>query len=247
MTRLLAIAIGSAVITVAAVGYLAASGAGLGAPSVFVVLAALVLCLTVYLIARSGIALLREPEAEEVRRVTGRRRKELEREKQSLLKALKDLEFDHEMGKVGDGDFAEIAGRYRGRTIQVMRQLDETGADLRKLLERDLAERMARGRGEASRRGERRSATTTTTTGAGATAAGGAPATTATTATTATMATTASLGSAATTETTASLGSAATAAAVMRRPLCGACETENDPDAVFCKRCGKPVGAAEAR
>ena len=61
--------------------------------------------------------------------VTGKRRKELEREKQSLLKALKELDFDHQMGKVSDKDFADISATYRARAIRVMRQLDEAGRD----------------------------------------------------------------------------------------------------------------------
>jgi hypothetical protein len=83
-------------------------------------------------------SLFSEPEAEEVLVATGRRRKELEREKASLLKAIKELEFDHQMRKVSDADFAEIGGVYRARAIRVMRQLDDREVDYARLVEEEL-------------------------------------------------------------------------------------------------------------
>ena len=65
----------------------------------------LALAWVAWLLGHAARALLREPLAKEVARATGRRRKELEREKQALLKALKELELDHEMGKVSDSDY----------------------------------------------------------------------------------------------------------------------------------------------
>jgi hypothetical protein len=46
--------------------------------------------------------------------LAGRRaRVAIEREKTLALRAIKDLEFDHAMGKVSDQDFAEMSGRLR--------------------------------------------------------------------------------------------------------------------------------------
>jgi hypothetical protein len=92
---------------------------------------------------RVAQALVKEPEKEEIARATGRRKKELEREKQALLKALKELEFDHEMGKISDADYQEIGGNYRARAVRVLRQLDAAGGDVdyRSLVERDLKAR----------------------------------------------------------------------------------------------------------
>ena len=54
----------------------------------------------------------------------GRTRAALEREKALVLRSIKDLEFDHAMGKVSDKDFAEMGARLRARAAGLMRQLD---------------------------------------------------------------------------------------------------------------------------
>ena len=50
---------------------------------------------------------------------------ELREEKRRVLRAIKELEFDHDMGKLSDEDFREIGDRYKLRAIEVMRQLDD--------------------------------------------------------------------------------------------------------------------------
>jgi hypothetical protein len=73
--------------------------------------------------------------------VGGRTRAALERDKGLILRAIKELEFDHAMGKVADGDFAEMRDRLRTRALRLMRQLE--GADAyRQAIERDLAARL---------------------------------------------------------------------------------------------------------
>ncbi|HEY2745273.1 MAG TPA: zinc ribbon domain-containing protein, partial [Polyangia bacterium] len=59
-----------------------------------------------------------------------------------LLKALKELDFDHQMGKVSDKDFADISATYRGRAIRVMRQLDDAGRDYETMIAADVAKRI---------------------------------------------------------------------------------------------------------
>ena len=113
------------------------------AATVFLIAAAATVVVTIWLLGRTAIALVSEPQAEEVKVATGRRRKELEREKSALLKAIKELGFDHEMRKISDDDFTEIGARYRARAVRIMRQLDET-IDFSVQLERDLAARQAR-------------------------------------------------------------------------------------------------------
>jgi hypothetical protein len=54
-------------------------------------------------------------------------RAELREDKRRLLRAIKELEFDHAMGKLSDEDFREIGDRYRLRAIEVLRSLDEGG------------------------------------------------------------------------------------------------------------------------
>ncbi len=107
--------------------------------TLFLALAAGAMMVAVTELWNAARSLYRDPPGVEVAVTSGRRRKELEREKTSLVKALKELEFDHEMRKVSDVDFAEIGGVYRGRTIRVMRQLDDQQLDYARLVEEELA------------------------------------------------------------------------------------------------------------
>jgi hypothetical protein len=154
-----------------------------GVATVFLVGAAVALTWVVWVAFQAARALVTEPEAQELAKATGRRRKELEREKTALLKALKELEFDHEMGKVSDADYQEIGGNYRARAVRVMRQLDAQGGevDYRTLVERDVANR----RGSRPVEAEPKPAA--------------------------------------------------------EKSKCAACSTVNDPDAEFCKKCGKKL------
>ena len=54
-----------------------------------------------------------------------RRRMELLDEKDSLLKSLRDLEFEREVGKLSEEDFARLSADFRARTKRVMRTLEE--------------------------------------------------------------------------------------------------------------------------
>jgi hypothetical protein len=110
--------------------------------SVFLGIAAFTLVAVVGFLLSAAAALADEHEIVENVQVSGRRKKELEREKATLLKALKELEFDHEMGKVSDADFREIGSQYRTRAMRVLRQLDEQGADYKALVEKELKARL---------------------------------------------------------------------------------------------------------
>ncbi len=185
------------------------SGSGL-----FLALSMTLLVVTASLLFRAAVALFREPPAVEVAVATGRRRKELEREKQLLLKALKELEFDHEMRKVSDGDFTEISGAYRARAIRVMRLLDDRQVDYAALVE----EEVQRQRRKANRGAE---APTPKATGAEPAAV---PVVVAA-------------------EVPGPVAVAATGADVVAgsgvamQGACPSCATPNDLDAVFCKKC----------
>jgi hypothetical protein len=77
------------------------------------------------------------------RAIVGRRtRAVLEREKLLTLRAIKDLEFDHAMGKLSETDWQEMSGRLRARAAGLIRQLD-AGDDYRDRIEQDLAGRLA--------------------------------------------------------------------------------------------------------
>lgn len=49
---------------------------------------------------------------------------ELEREKRSLHKAIKEAEFDHQMGKLSKADADSMIAIYRARAIEVIKELD---------------------------------------------------------------------------------------------------------------------------
>jgi hypothetical protein len=107
-------------------------------------------CLSIFSAALVGLAALyslrplatgdtREPEM-----IGSRTRAALEREKNLLLRSIKELEFDHAMGKVADGDYEEMVGRLRSRAVRLLQQLDSTSTGYRDLIERELAKRLVK-------------------------------------------------------------------------------------------------------
>lgn len=58
-----------------------------------------------------------------------RARAALEREKALVLRSIKELEFDRNMGKVSQADFDEISGRLRARALALMQGLDRAAPD----------------------------------------------------------------------------------------------------------------------
>ena len=97
-------------------------------------------CLAIFAAALVGLAALnalrplatgetREPEM-----VGGHTRAALEREKNLVLRSIKELEFDHAMGKVAEGDYEEMVGAAalaRGAPASAARQHEQrlSGAD----------------------------------------------------------------------------------------------------------------------
>jgi len=73
----------------------------------------------------------------------GRTRAALEREKTLVLRSIKDLEFDHAMGKVSDVDFSEMSTRLRSRAAGLMRQLD-AGGGYRQAIRMEIEKRVGR-------------------------------------------------------------------------------------------------------
>jgi hypothetical protein len=104
------------------------------------------------------------------------RRRELEREKQLVLKAIREVEHDYQMRKVSEADYKEMTQRYRARAMRLLQEID-AGDDFRVLIEQELKSRLA----------------------------------------------------------------ALEAAAAIAARTCAACGSENDPDAVFCKKCGQEI------
>lgn len=107
-------------------------------------------------LALSGLALWRvidpltRPEATLVREAQGRGRvRELEREKQLVLKAIKEIELDYQMRKIADSDYREMIDRYRTRAMRLISEID-AGDNFRELIERELKDRLAADKGAAA-------------------------------------------------------------------------------------------------
>lgn len=86
-------------------------------------------------LTRNEVALV--PEARAPHRL-----RELEREKQAVLKAIKEIELDFQMRKISEADYREMVERYRARALRIMGDL-AAGDDYRALIERELKDRLA--------------------------------------------------------------------------------------------------------
>ena len=110
--------------------------------------AVIMISLTIFAAAMVGIAALRTflPLTQKSatfgpRLLGGRTRAALEREKTLVLRSIKELEFDHAMGKVSEKDFADMGARLRARATRLMRQLD-AGAGYRSEIEKEITKRI---------------------------------------------------------------------------------------------------------
>jgi len=120
-----------------------AMGLRFSPPLVMMGLGGLTLVLTAFSLWRVLDPLTRE---EEPRAVAAQRAplrlRELEREKQAVLKAIKEIELDYQMKKIAEPDYREMVERYRTRALRVMSEL-AAGDDYRALIERELKDRLA--------------------------------------------------------------------------------------------------------
>ncbi len=116
---------------------------------------------TVYLLWRVGVAGGEPTDSAENWWLDATPRDELEREKRSLLRTIRDIEFDHQTGKLSDRDAEEMNRVTRARAIEVMKALDavESDGDVRAQIELEVRARLqiegARkaGKGKAPKKG----------------------------------------------------------------------------------------------
>lgn len=220
-------------------GMLAATGVVLvskGQPlSSIVVLSLTVVASSLVAVAgyRSLAPLFAVVDPDDEQPVTGRVRAALEREKALVLRTIKEIEFDHAMGKTAAGDFEEMRDRLKLRAIGLMRQLETS--DYRAAVEHDLAAR----------------------TGLVAPAATPAPAAAAPVPQPVATIETGPIPMAASVDASTAAAPAPATAAPAAAPaapragrrvvqLCGACDGVNDVDARFCKHCGAALAEVEA-
>ena len=117
------------------------------APTIFVCIGFLAVELAIWNLFRTG-AQAASADEEQDDSTWGRplgARGELEREKKTLLKAIKEAEFDHEMGKLSKVDADEMIGIYRARAIEVIKELDRLGGTagtVREQIEREVKARL---------------------------------------------------------------------------------------------------------
>ena len=112
--------------------------------SLIPVLLLTVLMGTVVLVGLATLRMLRPlvtEEVDETPMIGERTRAALEREKMLALRAIKELEFDRAMGKIGDDDFRDMTARLRARAGRLMRQLD-AGSGYREQIEREVTRRL---------------------------------------------------------------------------------------------------------
>jgi hypothetical protein len=108
------------------------------------------LIVTIFAAAAIGLAVLRTfgplagAQSRDARTTLGdRTRQLLEREKMLALRVIKELEFDHAMGKVSGRDYEEMGARLRARASRILRQLDESaGTTYRTTIEQEVARRV---------------------------------------------------------------------------------------------------------
>ncbi len=149
----------------------------------------------------------------------------LEAEKRTLLRSLKDIEFDRQLGKVSDADFDRLNKAYRRRAKRVLQLLEQDLQPYMERAEREIAKAMGEtsggrtsGKGSAHRRRKGKSK-------------GRAPA----------RLECPSCGVDNALDALHCKGCATRLAPI----ICEKCGTQNDPDARFCKSCATKVGGSE--
>ena len=115
-------------------------------PTVIVMLAFLAVVLAIANLWRVGAATVAETRADDWGRPLGSR-DELEKEKKTLLKSIKEAEFDLAMGKLSKLDAEQLIQMYRARAIEVIKELDRADASVtetpREQIQRAVAARVA--------------------------------------------------------------------------------------------------------
>jgi len=114
-------------------------------PVVFVCLGYLAVVAAIYNLFRTGASAVapEDPDEDDIDSTNAQgARLELEREKRTLLKAIKEAEFDHQMGKLSKRDVDEMIGLYRARAIEVIKELDGVGGSVREQIQREVRARI---------------------------------------------------------------------------------------------------------
>jgi hypothetical protein len=113
-----------------------------GAPLLILTVGGLAVALCGLALYRVVEPLLRPKTAERPEKAAqSTRLRELEREKQLVLKAIREIEHDFQMRKISEADHKELTQRYRSRALGLINQID-AGDDFRTLIEQELKTRL---------------------------------------------------------------------------------------------------------
>ena len=113
-----------------------------GPPLVMIALGGMTLALTGAALWRVIDPLTRADSSAAASISPPRRGRELEREKQLVLKAIKEVELDYQMRKIAERDYREMIERYRTRAMRLIGEI-EAGDDFGALIERELQIRLS--------------------------------------------------------------------------------------------------------
>jgi hypothetical protein len=110
----------------------------------------ILVCLAIFAAALVGLAALHAlrplttGETREPDMVGGHTRAAIEREKNMVLRSIKELEFDRAMAKLDEHDYEEMSARLRSRAVRLIQQLDNTTSGYREIIERELVSRLVK-------------------------------------------------------------------------------------------------------
>jgi hypothetical protein len=128
------------------VAILYVNGWRLNAPVIFLFSGWLGILISAHFLWKTAMTAAAEGEGEDDDgfEVASTRRDDLLREKRSVLKAIKEIEFDHAMDKMSQSDADELLTRYRRRAIAIIKELEggEAGS-VTELIDREVKARLA--------------------------------------------------------------------------------------------------------
>ena len=176
-----------------------------------------------------------------------------EEQKRALLRALKDLEYERSVGKIGEEDYQELSARYREEAKRLLQLLEKVQEPARQRVDELVRKRLVQeGLAEpgAPRKTKKKKTAKAEARADGQSARSGAAANMTEGADSASAAIEGENASAGPTDAgpaEAGLADAPQPDRAQAAPTrkCGACEARNDLDARFCKRCGQALSADE--
>lgn len=72
---------------------------------------------------------------------TNHRAEELEAQKAEIYKAIKDIDFDFQMGKLSQEDYDELRGQYKSQAVAILREIDAASGRARRGRQKVTAQR----------------------------------------------------------------------------------------------------------